>query len=93
MANALSNKERASVNASVSKSVRLTPPQEREPTIARYPSALLWGGNHVDRARMKLPRSSVERFKSLARSLYGLRRALRVGDINSVLKALEWMPV
>jgi hypothetical protein len=42
---------------------------------------------------MKLPRSSVERFESLAGSLYGLRRGFRVGDINSVLKALRWMPV
>src|SRR5262245_12061256 len=42
---------------------------------------------------MKLPRSSVERFKSFAGCLYGLRRAFRVGDINSVLKAFEWVPV
>jgi hypothetical protein len=42
---------------------------------------------------MKLPRSSIERFESLARSLYGLRTGslgefgFRVGDINSVLIA------
>jgi hypothetical protein len=68
------------------------PTQEREPIVAPDP-ALLWVGNHVDRVRMNLPRSSVERFESLARTLHGLRRAFRVGDINSVLKALKWMPV
>jgi hypothetical protein len=41
---------------------------------------------------MKLPRSSLERFESLARSLYGLRRGFRVGDINSVLKAFNGCP-
>jgi hypothetical protein len=45
-------------------------------------------GSAIDRVRMKLPWSSLERFESLARSLYGLRRGFRVGDINSVLKAL-----
>jgi hypothetical protein len=42
---------------------------------------------------MKLPRTSVEGFELLGRSLYGLRRALRITDINSLLQALEWVPV
>jgi hypothetical protein len=42
---------------------------------------------------MDLPRSSVDRFESPTRSFHGLRRVFRVGDINPVLKALEWMPV
>jgi hypothetical protein len=42
---------------------------------------------------MKLPRTSVEGFESPGRSLYGLRRAFRITDINSLLQALEWVPV
>jgi hypothetical protein len=42
---------------------------------------------------MKLPRTSVEGFERPGRSLYGLRRASRITDINSLLQALEWMPV
>jgi hypothetical protein len=42
---------------------------------------------------MDLPRSSVDRFESPARSFHGLRRVFRVWDINPVLKALEWMPI
>jgi hypothetical protein len=53
----------------------------------------VWVGTHVDRFRVKLARSSIERFESLAANLYGLRRGFRVGDINSVLQALGWMPV
>jgi len=42
---------------------------------------------------MKLPRTSVEGFERPGRSLYGLRRASRITDINSLLQALEWVPV
>ena len=51
------------------------------------------GSYHLDRIRMKLPRTSVEGFELPGRSLYGLRRALRITDNNSLLQALEWVPV
>jgi hypothetical protein len=37
--------------------------------------------------------STVEGFERPGRSLYGLRRASRITDINSLLQALEWVPV
>jgi hypothetical protein len=51
------------------------------------------GSYHLDRIRMKLPRTSVEGFERPGRRLYGLRRASRITDINSLLQALEWVPV
>src|SRR5262249_34365280 len=51
------------------------------------------GSYHLDRIRMKLPRTSVEGFELLGRSLCGLRRTFRITDINSLLQALEWVPV
>ena len=51
------------------------------------------GSYHLDRIRMKLPRTSVEGFERPGRSLYGLRRASRITDINPLLQALEWVPV
>jgi hypothetical protein len=42
---------------------------------------------------MKLPRTSVQGFELLGRSLYGLRRAFRITDTNSLLQALEWVLV
>src|SRR5215471_16303493 len=42
---------------------------------------------------MKFPRTSVQGFELLGRSLYGLRRASRITDANSLLQALEWVPV
>jgi hypothetical protein len=42
---------------------------------------------------MKLPRTSVEGFELLGRSLCGLRRAFRITDTNSLLQALEWVPI
>jgi hypothetical protein len=37
--------------------------------------------------------TSVEGFERPGRSLYGLRRACRITDINSLLQALGWVPV
>src|SRR5262249_5485680 len=42
---------------------------------------------------MKFPRTSVQGFELLGRSLYGLRRASRITDANSLLQAVEWVPV
>jgi hypothetical protein len=42
---------------------------------------------------MKLPRTSVVGFERLGRSLYRLRRVFRITDIDSLLQALEWVPV
>jgi hypothetical protein len=42
---------------------------------------------------MELPVTSVERFERSRRGLYGFRRALRITDVNSLLQALEWVPV
>jgi hypothetical protein len=39
------------------------------------------------------PRTSVQGFERPGRSLYGLRRAFRITDINSLLQALEWVAV
>jgi ABC-type branched-subunit amino acid transport system ATPase component len=51
------------------------------------------GSYHLDRIRMKLPRTSVQGFERPGRSLYGLRRAFRITDVNSLLQALEWVAV
>jgi len=51
------------------------------------------GSYHLDRIRMKLPRTSIQGFERPACSLYSLRRAFRITDINSLLQALEWMAV
>jgi hypothetical protein len=59
----------------------------------RRPALLGVGSYHLDRIRMKLPRTSVEGFERPGRRLYGLRRASRITDINSLLQALEWVPV
>ena len=51
------------------------------------------GSYHLDRIRMKLPRTSVQGFERPGRSVYGLRRAFRITDVNSLLQALEWVAV
>jgi hypothetical protein len=61
---------------------------ERGPALT---STIGVGSYHLDRIRMKLPRTSVQGFERPGRSLYGLRRAFRITDINSLLQALEWV--
>ena len=63
---------------------------ERGPALT---STIGVGSYHLDRIRMKLPRTSVQGFERPGRSLYGLRRASRITDINSLLQALEWVSV
>ena len=61
---------------------------ERGPALT---STIGVGSYHLDRIRMKLPRTSVQGFERPGRSVYGLRRAFRITDINSLLQALEWV--
>ena len=51
------------------------------------------GSDDLHRIRAEFPGTSVERRELLGRSLCGLRRAFRITDINSLLQALEWVPV
>src|SRR5262249_42464366 len=47
----------------------------------------------LDRIRMELPGTSVERFERSRRRLGGLRSAFRVTDVNSPLQALKRVSV
>jgi hypothetical protein len=47
----------------------------------------------LDRIRMELPVTSVERFERSRRRLCGLRIAFRVTDVNSPVQALERVSV
>ena len=62
---------------------------------SRCPPSLLLGIRkcHLDRIRMKLPRTSVESLERSRRSLYRLLSAFRIADANSPLQTFEWMPI
>src|SRR5262249_46489577 len=51
------------------------------------------GSHDLDRIRMELPRTSVERFERSRRRLCGFRSAFCVTDLNSLLQALKRVSV
>jgi hypothetical protein len=58
------------------------------------PCRLLGGWTcDLDRIRMKLPGTSMERFERSRRRFCSLRSAFRVTDVNSPLQALELVSV